>query len=67
MTSTAHWLSARTRSTVDLALPGIQTILHDRKSNTSLDLAIAENHLIRNELVEICKDIFQKKLRCEVS
>lgn len=52
---------------VELALPGIQDMLRDRKANASLDLAIAENHLIRNELVEICKDIFQKRLRCEVT
>lgn len=62
MPASTKWLSRRVRSKVDLMLPQISGALADRDRCSNLDLATAENHLIRAELVELCKEIINEKL-----
>jgi hypothetical protein len=60
------WLSSRVRSNVERMLPGITSALGDRDKSALIDLATAENHLIRQELIDIYKNAVDKRLAPEV-
>ncbi|KAI0139752.1 1-aminocyclopropane-1-carboxylate synthase [Pestalotiopsis sp. NC0098] len=63
-----HGLSARSWANVEAIMPKIQGQVEQRKikNNTNIDLSTAENHLIRPELMEICKDAISKSLSSSV-
>lgn len=62
-----HGLSARGWTNVGAIMPKISAALQDRtrKDNTDIDLASAENWLIRPELIEICKSSISEKLSAQ--
>ncbi|MCJ1251301.1 hypothetical protein MMC30_008533 [Trapelia coarctata] len=62
MPASTKWLSKRIRSKVELVLPQIAGALADRDNSSNIDLATAENHLIRAELVDVCKGIINERL-----
>ena len=61
-----EWLAKRTRGHVEALLPKISTALKERDNSAQLDLATAENHLIRAELVELYKSAINERLTSEV-
>jgi hypothetical protein len=62
-------LSTRMHNSVASMLPQIAATVAERtsKSPPKIDLATAENWLLRPELLELCKDAFVAKLTASVS
>jgi len=62
-------LSRRMNKSVASMLPHIAATIAERtsKAPAKIDLATAENWLLRPELLEICKDAFVEKLTASVS
>ena len=61
-------LSVRMRSSVDFVLPKIAASIAERTSTgpAKIDLATAENWLLRPELIALCNDAMAQKLTEEV-
>lgn len=60
-------LSGRMSGNVDTIMPKIMGALAERTADVhqkpaAIDLATAENHLLRQELVELCRDAITEKL-----
>ncbi|KAI0126681.1 1-aminocyclopropane-1-carboxylate synthase [Xylariales sp. AK1849] len=66
MSTSTEWLSERVRAKVEAVLPQITTSLTARDNRSNIDLAIAENTLLRDEVVLICKEIINKRLEPKV-
>ena len=69
MGTTSDAMSARGWSNVSAIMPKIsaQVAERSRPDNPNIDLATAENWLIRNEIIEICKEAIQIGLHPKVS
>lgn len=63
--ASGSWLTSRFQTLVNVVTPKIATSLLD-KSN-KLDLATAENHLIRNEVLEVYRETITDCLSHKVS
>jgi hypothetical protein len=67
--NSTHGLSNRGWSNVEAIMPKIKGALEQRmkQNNTNIDLSTAENWLIREELVDICKGAIADRLQPAVS
>lgn len=61
------WLTQRFQGLVDALMPKVTAALQDKQESHRLDLATAENHLIRKELIGIYKTTLADGLESEVS
>lgn len=61
-------LSPRGIDNVDATLEKINAAVEERakKQNNNIDLSTSENWLIRDELIQICKDAVQNNLAAKV-
>ncbi|THC96844.1 hypothetical protein EYZ11_003668 [Aspergillus tanneri] len=62
MAVSTGWLSNRVRSNVERMLPGITSALIEKDKSAIIDLATAENHVIREELINVYKEVLNEKL-----
>jgi aspartate/methionine/tyrosine aminotransferase len=58
-------LSARGNSNVAAIMPKISAAVTERSQGTKIDLASAENWLLREELIDICKDAIASNLHAQ--
>ena len=66
MDASQAWLSSRVRPHVERILPAVTSALGDRDKSELIDLATAENYLIRQELIDIYKNVLDRRLTSEV-
>ncbi|KAL4756578.1 aminotransferase gliI [Aspergillus foveolatus] len=65
MDASQAWLSSRVRPHVERILPAVTSALGDRDKSEFIDLATAENYLIRQELIGIYKNVLDRRLTSE--
>lgn len=61
------WLTQRFQRLVGAIMPKVTSALQDKRESHQLDLATAENHLIRKELIDVYKNTLINRIENEVS
>jgi hypothetical protein len=65
--SSQSWLTQRFQKLVKALMPNLKAGLEEKTEPHRLDLATAENHLIRKELIHVYKTALIDRLNSDVS